>query len=188
MVTFAQVNGEIVIDKIPLAEIESVRDMHSIENEDLEKSKHLNQFMIETHTEGYNSGRTYYLKADSKDMCRNLIVKLDKCAVKARERANAKTAFALAQQRVGKVYNSTAFQNFFALLILAVTSQIHWHHAVARTPSQSSTSSRPQNFIVCILDAQYRSDAATSACSGHPPVARNWVKGHGTESQLEARF
>ena len=120
MVTFAQVDGEVVIDKIPLAEIESVRDMHNIEDEDLEKSKHLNQFMIETYSEGYNSGRTYYLKAESKDMCQQLITKLGQCSVRARERANAKTAFTLAQQHVGKVYSSAAFQNFFAFLIVAV--------------------------------------------------------------------
>ena len=76
--------------------------------------------MINTIAEGYNSGRTYYLQANSKEQCQEM-VKLIKVLVKrACEMASAQTQFSRVQLRARKVYKSHLFQSSSATLILAV--------------------------------------------------------------------
>jgi hypothetical protein len=91
------------------------------------EAKHSNDLMIETHPEGYNSGRTYYLQASSRVACQDIVRKLSKSCKAAHEKAHARTVFAQAQRRVGKVYKSTLFQGFFAALIIAVTKYLCKH-------------------------------------------------------------
>jgi hypothetical protein len=110
-----------VIDKIPMNEVERVREMKGLHQEN-KNSSDAAELMIETHPDGYNSGRTYYLQANSKATCQKFIQKLNQYCTKARERANARTALAQAQQRVGKMYRSRPFQNFVAILIIAVSA------------------------------------------------------------------
>jgi hypothetical protein len=117
---FAHLNEDSVIDKIPLAEVQLVREMDNGDGEDKE-AKHSNDLMIETHPEGYNSGRTYYLQASSRDDCQDIVRILSKSCSAAHEKAHARTIFAQAQRRVGKVYKSTLFQGLFAALIIAVS-------------------------------------------------------------------
>jgi hypothetical protein len=116
---FAHPNDDEVIDKIPMEEVKLVREMEDVE-EEKKKSKDATEMMIETHPEGYNSGRTYYLQAESQAICRKVVQRLSQYCKEAQERANAQTSFALAQQHVGKVYRSTIFQNLVAALIIAV--------------------------------------------------------------------
>ncbi len=108
-----------VIDTIPLNEIKLVREMIDADGEG-KMSKDGTEFMIETNAEGYNSGRTYYLQADSSIDCRNFAKKISQNSTMATERANAKTTFAQAQQKVRKFYSSAIFQNIIAFLILTV--------------------------------------------------------------------
>jgi hypothetical protein len=115
----AQLSVDSVIDKIPLIEIKMVREMMDIEDEG-ENSKDGNDFMIETDADGYNSGRTYYLQADSSAECRDISNKISLESKLAVDRANAKTAIAQAQQRVRRFYSSAIFQNLVAFLILTV--------------------------------------------------------------------
>ena len=96
-----------------------VREMIDAEDEG-KKSKDGNEFMIETNADGYNSGRTYYLQADSSAACRDISKKKSRNSKQAIDKANAKTAFAQAQQRVGILYRSAIFQNIVAFLILTV--------------------------------------------------------------------
>ncbi len=117
----AQLNEDTVVDQIPLADVQLVREMDIVDGEDNE-AKHANDFMIETHPEGYNSGRTYYLQANSKASCQELVRTLSQHCTAAHERAHARTAFAQAQLQVDRVYRSALFQGFFAVLIIAVRS------------------------------------------------------------------
>ena len=119
IIYIAQLKDDVVIDKIPLEEVERVCEMKGV-NQEKENSLDTAELMIETHQDGYNSGRTYYLQTDSKATCQQLIHKLNQYSVVARERAIAKTALAQAQQRVGKMYRSRPFQNCVAILIIAV--------------------------------------------------------------------
>ncbi len=100
-------------------EVELVREMRNILHEN-KRSNDAEELMIETHPDGYNSGRIYYLQAESKAMCQKIIQKLKHYCSAARERANARTALAQAQQHVGKMYRSKFFQNMVAFLIIAV--------------------------------------------------------------------
>jgi hypothetical protein len=102
-----------------MEEVKLVREMADVDEES-KKSKDANELMIETHPEGYNSGRTYYLQAESKAFCRQVVQQLDQYCKAAHERANATTAFSQAQQNIGKMYRSTIFQNIVAVLIIAV--------------------------------------------------------------------
>lgn len=119
MVLFAQLSEDTIIDKIPLIEIKAVKEMTDVHDGD-QKSKDGNDFMIETSTEGYNSGRTYYFQADSKAACKDASNKISHNSRQAIDRANAKTAFTQAQQQVKKVYKSAVFKNIVAFLILSV--------------------------------------------------------------------
>ena len=118
VVLLSQLREDTVIDKIPLTEIKMIREM--MDTADEGQRSNGNEFMIETNEDGYNSGRTYYLQADSSGACRDVSNKILQNSKLAIERANAKTAFAQAQQQVRKFYNSAIFQNLVAFLILMV--------------------------------------------------------------------
>jgi hypothetical protein len=115
---FAQSGDDVVMDPIPMAEILLIRGMNS--DEEQPESKQGNELMIETHPDGYNSGRTYYLQAESEALCKKLIKNFSTYATAAYERAQTQSTFALAQRRVDRVYRSGPFQFVFAVLITAV--------------------------------------------------------------------
>ncbi len=159
---FAQFEDDLVIDKIPLAEVKAVRDMRHVEQENTEKSTIHNALLIETEHDGYNSGRTYYLQAESPKSCQDIIALLTKQSTTARERAHAQTVFTHAQLQARKVFRSTPFQNLFAFLIIAVrATDFPLAERRRRAPAQCAAPAAPpaQNFVVCVLDAQYRTDA-----------------------------
>lgn len=123
---FAAINDDVVIDKIPLAEVKVVQEMRTAQLEGDENSKHVNELMIETHPDGYNSGRTYYLQAESRVSCQEIISKLTQHASKAYERTHTNTVFTHTRRFAGKVFRTSIFQNFFAFLIVAVS----WHASI----------------------------------------------------------
>ncbi len=127
MIYFASINDDMVVDKIPLTEVKVVQEMRTVHDEDSAKSKHLNELMVETNPEGYNSGRTYYLQADSRESCQEIVRALTQHVGRANERAHAKTVFTHTQRFAGKLYQTPIFQNFFAFLIVAVS----WHDAMS---------------------------------------------------------
>ncbi len=118
---FTQVNDDVIMDQIPLSEITQVKEMDAAEKGIDNMAKNENELMIETNPEGYNSGRTYYLKAESKTSCQEKIRKLKHFRAAAYERAHAQSAFRQAQLRVLKVYRSTPFQRLVAFLIISVS-------------------------------------------------------------------
>lgn len=72
MMIFAQMSDDVVVDKIPLTEIKQVQEMVNGDIGEDHESKLANQttdLMVETLPEGYNSGRTYYLSAESATSC-----------------------------------------------------------------------------------------------------------------------
>jgi hypothetical protein len=111
-----------VVDQIPLAEISQVKEMIADTSND--ESKDDNQLLIETHPEGYNSGRTYYLQAESKASCQDIIKRLLKYRKAAYNRAHAQSSFRQAQLRALKIYRSTIFQRLIGLLIISVRAYL----------------------------------------------------------------
>ncbi len=110
-----------------MAEIINVRDMENAHDQADESSMSFhNSLIIETDSAGFNSGRTYYLQASCKEECHSIIQKLTACAQAARDKAQQITLLSQAQLRLRKLYNSPAFQHFFALLILAVNIPFPW--------------------------------------------------------------
>ena len=81
----------------------------------------VNAFQVATIPDGYNSGRSYYLQAESGELKQRLISELQALAASARKRAEGKTRFRRAQDRVRKVYTDRAFQSCAAVLIVAVS-------------------------------------------------------------------
>ncbi len=81
-----------------------------------------NRLMIETHPDGYNSGRTYYLQAKSDASCQDIIKWLTQYSTDAHERAHAQSVLRQAKLRVLKAYRSKAFQRLVAILIILVRS------------------------------------------------------------------
>jgi hypothetical protein len=130
-VIFSEIGQHDIVDFIPIADIFSVDDLDGItagsgEQENQSQANiasletvasTLSAFQIRTIPTGYNCGRKYCLQADSDDQCEELIKLLDKLAVAARRRKEAKTAIQRSQDSVRAVYNSTPFQMSSALLI-----------------------------------------------------------------------
>jgi hypothetical protein len=75
---------------------------------------------IQTIPDGYNSGRTYYLRAALSDEHAHILKTLKKTADTARKRAEVKSQFVKAQSAVRTIHDSMLFQTASGILILAV--------------------------------------------------------------------
>ncbi len=114
--------SETLLDKIPLVDIESIRNMLADDNAELEKKcgAFQNSLIITTIPGGHNSGRTYYMQASSPELHEKLSRHLIKKSKEAKKRAKFNTRFAKSQYRTKKIYNSHIFQNLSAFLIILV--------------------------------------------------------------------
>ncbi len=121
-----------MIDTIPLAEVEVVKDMSSLD-EEVDRTKFANALMIATSPEGHNSGRTYYLQASSEEHCKRLVRDFASLASDAVRRAEANTRFAESQYFVRNVFQSNPFQLVSACLILGVRVRPACRHGHAAT-------------------------------------------------------
>ncbi len=126
-VSFAFIGGDNRIDHIPFAEVLQVKEMKEAACDDFEglnkDTRFSNVLQISTITDGYNSGRTYYLSADSKETLDSLIEFMSKKADVARTQVEARTFFRKVQLRVRRRYESQEFQSLMALLIAAVSAR-----------------------------------------------------------------
>lgn len=84
----------------------------------------VNTLQIMTIPDGYNSGRTYYIRAKSENLCRKMTLELNKLSNAAKERAVVKSRFQAAQLGTRRIYNSASFQMFTALLIIMVSTPL----------------------------------------------------------------
>ncbi len=162
VISFALVNDENEIDRIPLCEVLCVDEMiqteflartdiaaHERKNSrrtsmfqsnsnswlvksedeqggDRTSSRTGNAFQIATDTNGYNSGRSYYLQAAGTNQKQEIIAVLRKFSKIARKRAEVKSSLRQTQDRVRETYISWQFQTGAALLIVAVlASSLH---------------------------------------------------------------
>ena len=91
------------------------------DDEDSTSRLFVNAIQIATIADGYNSGRSYYLQAESSEDKQKIIEQLRALTEIARKRAEVKTLFRKVQDRVRKVYNTRIFQCSAALLIVAVS-------------------------------------------------------------------
>ena len=134
--TFASTD-DLEIDRIPLYEIEFVSEMKekmerrssiimngvqsfADSHSQREASNSSFPLQISTIRGGYNSGRSYYIQADSKESREELILMFTKLAKSARKRHEAHNVFRRVQLLARSVYESFPFQTMVAALILAV--------------------------------------------------------------------
>ena len=95
---------------------------------------------IATDPQGYNSGRTYYLRTESKSLHDDIMPLLRKYSVAARERAQASTLFQKTQRRVRKVHSVTG-----GTLPPTVPSQSRFERAAANSLSRHHTPVRDRS-------------------------------------------
>jgi hypothetical protein len=79
-------------------------------------------FQIRTLTDGFNSGRTYYLHGNSADECKEVVGILRKLVDSARKRAEKNSKLREIQKWLRSVYDSYMFQIFSSFLIILVTA------------------------------------------------------------------
>jgi hypothetical protein len=138
---------EQVIDAIPLFEIEEIESGHGdsslnmddscqkksdVDRRGLSMARHTsivgdsnkvkfrNSFQIWTQVDGYNSGRSYYLKAATKEECLDVMHTLQGLSRTAKMLKDAKTRFEKWQERIRHVYHSAIIQGVVATMIVAV--------------------------------------------------------------------
>ena len=80
-----------------------------------------NSIIIHTIPGGYNSGRTYYLKANSELECSKILADLSVNSIAAKKRAESKSNFAKLQRRVRRVYRSKIFEGISVSCIIMVS-------------------------------------------------------------------
>ena len=125
IIAIGQVNddSDTLLDEIPFVDVASVHDMVGLD-EELEtqnsNSSNLHAFMVKTVPDGHNSGRTYYFQTSSADSFSELTRHLMLNAKVARKRAAYNTRFTKSQYAIRKIFNSSMFQYFSALLIVMV--------------------------------------------------------------------
>jgi predicted RNA-binding protein YlxR (DUF448 family) len=90
-------------------------------DEDSTSRLFVNAFQIATIPDGYNSGRSYYMQADSSEVKQKVIEQLQALSQSARTRAEVKSLFRKVQDHVRNVYTTRIFQSSAALLIIAVS-------------------------------------------------------------------
>ncbi len=92
-----------------------------------------NAIVIHTIPGGYNSGRTYYLKANSGLEFSKIMADLSAFSHAAMKRAESKSKFANLQRSVRRVYNSKLFQGFAISCIILVRMLSHQANLKQRT-------------------------------------------------------
>ena len=120
IISFAQEDGDTMIDCIPLKEVESIQDMSKFKSS-VDKAKFSNAFMITTSSEGSNEGRIYYLQAATEEECASLTSTLSEMAARAYKKAQTESRFRKIQFASKQIYISKHFQLSIAFLILAVS-------------------------------------------------------------------
>lgn len=119
-------HDDAIIDKIPLAEVDSVRDMQNTDSEEgnSDKSQFHSALMIKTVPHGHNSGRTYYFQAGSGEECIKLVRDITLWSKTARKREEAISRFKRSQRKVRKMFDSPHFQTLSAMLIIGVSLRL----------------------------------------------------------------
>jgi hypothetical protein len=80
-----------------------------------------NNFFLVTEEEGYNSGRKYYIQANSDTERREIIEMLTKVFKAAKKAKELQSRYARVKEKLHRITSSNQFQYFFAMLILAVS-------------------------------------------------------------------
>ncbi len=129
LIAFSHIDNDQVLDRIPLHEVVAVErvpppassggvtGLAALETA-LDFSRSL---QIRTIPNGFNSGRKYFLQAESETLCSNLIFTLQGFVGSAIFRSRSPGQHR--QELIRRIYNSNSFQSFAAVLIILVWSK-----------------------------------------------------------------
>ena len=122
IISFSFIGDEEELDRIPFVDIDFVKDP---KNASLEETNASGSFVssvrieIVTKLDGYNSGRTYYLKTTNVDTHTSVLKSLIRYSKLAKK--NQSSPFIRAQETARCIYEHNIFQAMVALIILAVS-------------------------------------------------------------------
>jgi hypothetical protein len=88
----------------------------------LEGRGYINTLQIQTVSEGFNSGRTYYMRAETESMCWSIVDELSDVSQRAKKRAQARTNIMKLQKKTKRFYDSLAFQGVIGMFITMVSA------------------------------------------------------------------
>ena len=120
------------VDRIPLEQVEFIKEFSdNMEGEASEEETAEDRLwyimQIATIPGGYNAGRSYYLRSNSKFMFDNMITLVSKLTVQAKERADKSSYFWRLQKKVAVFYTHDIFQALVSLLIAGVSNLNGFH-------------------------------------------------------------
>ena len=124
---FAFQREDAEIDHIPLAEIVVINATKESElgaelnDKSLQGVEAEHTIQITTEPGGHNSGRSYYLRADSKESLETLVESVRRLAREVKKRRDNKSIFQRIQRMVRRVYESTPSRALIIFLIAMVT-------------------------------------------------------------------
>jgi len=112
-------------------------------------------FQIRTIPDGFNSGRIYYLQADSAELCETIVFDLLKIVKVARRRAAKASKFMRGQKLMRTVFESTIFQYLSSLLIiLNFAVSVAGAQIQATSPKVQTILSNLDLFLVCAFSVE----------------------------------
>ena len=135
VIAFANVAENQLLDLIPLEDIIGIEEMPANPERDQIESTiastvdFTNAFQIRTRKDGYNAGRSYFLRGKSDLDLAGLIQGIVTVAKGAARKARARSPWAIAQEHARALYNSSWFQGTAAFLIIAVSAAPMLHHS-----------------------------------------------------------
>jgi hypothetical protein len=89
----------------------------------LEGRGYVNTLQIQTIPDGFNSGRTYYMRAATESMCWSIVDELSEVSQRAKKRAQTRTRIMKLQKKTKRFYDSLAFQGFIGFFITMVSAR-----------------------------------------------------------------
>ena len=138
IISFSFIGDEEELDRIPFVDIDFVKDP---KNASLEETNASGSFVssvrieIVTKLDGYNSGRTYYLKTTNVDTHTSVLKSLIRYSKLAKK--NQSSPFIRAQETARCIYEHNIFQAMVALIILAVSLHLTIKESMLTWPSRS---------------------------------------------------
>jgi hypothetical protein len=116
-------------------------------------------FQIRTLTDGFNSGRTYYLHSNSAKECEEIVRNLRNLVDLARKRAENDSKFRESQKWMRSIYDSYVFQfcsSTLIILVMALSTNSYFDHPnsnplsrTLRSASSELKSHKPKILIGC---------------------------------------
>ena len=95
--------------------------------------RYFHAFQIETVEDGYNSGRTYHIRAENKERCDSIAATISVSSKKARKAAMKASRFQKSQKLIRRFYSNSVFQLLVTSLILLVSCLHRLEFFLSRT-------------------------------------------------------